>query len=291
MEEGNTTDFTSYILLCVSGLLVFIDGLELMHIISNWQTDSLFILPVFEKCIKYELITKTIFALFSLISALSAFHLSFFLLFWQSFFLEKFLDTFLFVNYIFFGPLLLSVSLLGVHFWDDVGYVCEKNDLKIKEISASNTMTIFGCFLISVILTLLVEFFNSLNFVLDSIMKRNSGSPIIGKFFWKVVSFRTERDRIRSYNRGGNVNTNALNNNNNFENNNDNNNQEHNNDDIEASNHNNNLIGICVSDNISNGNNINYRQVNNNCDLISNNHTNIIIVNEDNERRRDEIIK
>jgi hypothetical protein len=284
MEEANTSDFTSYILLCVSGLLVFIDSLELAHIISNWQYTSLFILPMFDKCIKYELISKTIFALFSLVSALSAFFLSFFLLFFQSFFLQKFLDTFLFVNYIIFGPLMLILSLLGMHYWDEVAYVCEKNNLKNKEISASNTMTIAGCFLISFILTLLVEFFTSFNFLLDSIMKREYGSPIIGKFFWKVVTLRTNRDRIRAYNRNVGPNNNALSEN--IENNNDN----------EANNRDNDLIDVGGTENLSNGN---YRLVNNNnddnynCDFNSNilQQNKFIIVNEDHIDIRDETPK
>ena len=214
MEEGNNSDFTSYILLFVSGLLVFIDSLELMHIISNWQYPSLFIIPMFDKCIKYELISKTIFAIFSLISALSAFSLSFFLLSFQRLFFDKLLKTYLFANYIFFGPLMLTLSLLGVHYWDEVVYVCEKNELKMKELSASNTMSIVGCFLISVILTLLVEFFDSFNFLLDSIIKRDPGCAILGKFFWKVVFLRMNRDSIRAYNGSGNINSDVVNQNN-----------------------------------------------------------------------------
>lgn len=199
MEEASTSDFTSYILLCVSGLLVFIDSLELFYIINNWRYASLFVIPMFEKCIKYELISKTIFAIFSLISALSAFFLSFVLLFAQNFFIEKFLKTFLYVNYIIFGPLMLSLSILGINYWDEIIYVCEKNQLSNKELSVSNTTSIISCFLISVILTLLVQFFESFNFLLDSITKRDTGSIIIGNFFWKFVFLRSNRDRENPY--------------------------------------------------------------------------------------------
>jgi hypothetical protein len=269
MEEASTSDFTSYILLCVSGLLVFIDGLELVHIINNWQYGSLFVIPLFEKCIKYELISKTIFAIFSLISALSAFFLSTFLLFAQNFFLEKILKTFLYVNYLVFGPLMLTLSLLGIDYWDEIVYVCEKNNLTNKEFSMSNTTSIVGCFLISVFITLLVEFLESFNFLLDSILKRNSGSVIIGKFYWKVVFLRTSRDRLRAYdglsnNEDQNHNSEILNNMNYI--NNDNNIIE---------------IGSLVQIN-KNNNDGNSDQIYNNCEInTSNNQHNIINVNED----------
>lgn len=198
MEENNTSDFTLYILLSVSGLLVIIDGLELIHMIYNWQYGFLIIKPIFENCIKYELISKTIFSIYSFISAFSALSLTLFLLSSQEFFLGKFLKSYLFINYIFFGPMMAALSLLGIYHWEESVYVCDKNNLNNKELSVSNSVTIIGCFLLSLLITIVVEFFESFNFLLDSILKRETGSQIIGKFFWVISLSRTNQARMNS---------------------------------------------------------------------------------------------
>jgi len=213
MEENNTSDFTLYILLSVSGLLVVIDGLELLHIIYNWQYGFMVIVPIFEKCIKYELISKTVFSIYSFTAAFSAFSLTLFLLAAEHFFITKFVITYLQINYFLFGPLMAALSLIGIYNWEEMVYVCDKNNFNVKEVSVSNSITIIGCFLISVFLTMLVEFFESTNFLLDSILKRETGSRTLGNFFWVVVS-RTHQGRVRSYN-GHNTANNQNNNNNN----------------------------------------------------------------------------
>lgn len=213
MEENNTSDFTLYILLSVSGLLLVIDGLELFHIIFNWQYGFSLVKPIFENCLKFELISKTIFSIFSFIAASSAFTLTLFLLCAPNFFLGQFLRTYLFVNYFFFGPMMGALSILGIYYWEDVVYVCDKKNLNLKEVSVSNSVTIIGCFLISVLITVLVEFLESFNFLLDSILKRDSGSPTIGRFFWQIVLSRANQARMRAYN-GNNNSANDQNNSN-----------------------------------------------------------------------------
>lgn len=213
MEENNTSDFTLYILLSVSGLLVVIDGMELIHIFFNWYYGFLIAKPIFESCIKFELISKTIFSFYSFFAAFSAFSVTLFLLSAQEFFFEKFKTTYFYINYIFFGPLMAALSILGIYHWEEIVYVCDKNNLSIKEVSISNSVTIIGCFLMSVLITVIVQFFQSLNFLLDSILKRNSGSHIIGRFFWLIALSRANQVRMRSFN--GNSNNISNNNENN----------------------------------------------------------------------------
>ena len=87
--EDNNTDFILYILLIVSGILMMIDGLELIHIILNWHYGFMVAQPIFQKCIKFELISKTIFAHYSFFAATSAFSLTFFLIINQEYFVKK----------------------------------------------------------------------------------------------------------------------------------------------------------------------------------------------------------
>jgi len=210
MEENNTSDFSLYILLSVSGLLVVIDGLQLIHMIYNWEYGFLIVKPIFESCIKFELISKTIFSIYSFIAAFSSFSLTLFLLCAQDFFLGKFLKTYLHINYIFFGPYMVLLSILGIYHWEEVVYVCEKSNLNFKEVSVSNSVTIIGCFLISALITVIVQFLESFNFLLDSILKRETGSLIIGRFFWQIASSRANQARIRA-NNGNNYSANNQN--------------------------------------------------------------------------------
>lgn len=233
MEENNTSDFTLYILLSISGILVIIDGIELLHMVLNWEYALMINLPLFERCIKYELISKTVFSCFSFIAAFSALVLTVFLLFGQQYFIQKVLKNYLLINYTFFGPLMLGVSSLGVYYWNDLVYVCDKNNLNNKELSASNSITIAGCFLISLILTLIFQFMLSLKILLNSILRRRNRSNIIGKFFWYIVYKQSNGNR-RGILRGNHEQDNSLNN------------QHRNN---QNNNNNNNIIVIPMEDN------------------------------------------
>ena len=105
---------------------------------------------------------------------------------------------------------MLTLSCLGFFLWNDVAYICDKNNLNVKEFSIPNAVSIIGCFLISVFLTSVIEFSESLNFLMNSIMKRENGSIILGKFFWSIVHRRGTTGGIRNRNRWGS-NTNASN--------------------------------------------------------------------------------
>jgi len=229
MEDENNSDFTLYILLIVSGILMMVDGLELIHTILNWHYGFMIVEPVFQKCIKYELISKTIFTHFSFFAALSAFSLTLFLIVCQDFFVKKLINTYMNLNYIIFGPLLLTFTSLGFFLWEDVTNICNKNNLNVKEFSLSNAISLIGCFFISVFITTIVEFSVSINFLMNSLMKREGGSNFIGKLFWSTVHRRhNNRNNNRNRENSNSSNDNIRNNNNNARSNINNNNEVHN---------------------------------------------------------------
>ena len=200
MEENNSSDFTLYILLSVSGILVVINGIELFQMLNSWQYSYLVLPELFEKCIKSELISKTIFSIFSFLAAFSAVILTLSLLMGQQIFLDKFLKLYLHTNYIIFGPNLLGVSILGLFYWGETVHICNKNNINKKDFSISNAITVIACFVVGLFITCIVEFMESFNFVLESILKRESGSNIIGIIFWSTV-----------LNRGNSLRTNTMN--------------------------------------------------------------------------------
>jgi len=176
-----------YILLVTSLILVMIDTFEFIQIIKNWGNLNSMPYNVFETCFKWEFYAKTIFCIYSLMGALSAFILIKFLIFNANYFIEKFLPTYRVFNYIIFGPYLLGFSLLGLYNWNDVVFVCDKQNLKIKILSHSNLFSLIACFLLSLLITGLIMIVRAINIYFNSILNRPGGSPLIKKAFWKII--------------------------------------------------------------------------------------------------------
>lgn len=221
MEDGNSSRCSLLIFLVISGILSFINLLEFYNFINYWKSSALVYSPLFEECIKFDLIMKTVFSFFSLFASFSAFSITGFLIINPNLFIEKFSTMFLQGNYIIFGPILLCFSVLGLINIEHIVFSCDKNnvDNNKKAFSLSNLIAILVCFIVSFIITCIIEFFNSTTFFIDSILHKPSGNAIIAKLFWAFISHYRYRG-VRSYNNmhylnANNNNTNDLNNNDN----------------------------------------------------------------------------
>ena len=64
MEENSSLNCTLFLLLIISTILVLVDALEIANITNNWSNSFNLTSEIFNSCIKWELITKTCFALF-----------------------------------------------------------------------------------------------------------------------------------------------------------------------------------------------------------------------------------
>ena len=208
MEESNSSNCSLIIFFIISGILSLINGYEIYNNITKLNNNTIFFSELFDKCIKSELIIKTVFSLYSFFASFSAFTLTSFIYLDTNYFMNKLSGTYLKLNYYIFGPLLLTISIMGFINLHEVIYLCDKNkmDYNNKVFSLSNFLVIIFCFSLSFIFTILVEFFAIFTIIIDSILRKNSGNQYIGTLFWYYVNkFHLRRIRFNS-----NLNTNNI---------------------------------------------------------------------------------
>lgn len=186
-NEDRGQNITLVLLLLISFILLFVDSLELYGLIQNWEFGTSVISPIFESCIKWELYNKSIFSIFSFLGAVSAFMLTLFLLINSTYFAENILATFLYFNYVVFGPYMLGFCILGFINWNNVVYQCDRQSFNNKLFSISNFFSLIACFILSLMVTLLVSVYKTINIYVDSILRKPKGSFILRKLFWWTI--------------------------------------------------------------------------------------------------------
>ena len=185
--EGTTDNSILYILLITSSIFIIVDTLEFIQIIKYWGRINAVPLNTFESCVKWEFYTKTVFCVYSLLGAVSAFILILMLFSNTNFFLEKYTKTFRYFNYILFGPYMLGFSIMGIYNWRNVLFVCDKKNNEDKFLSFTNLISLIAVFLLSILITLLVLIIKTITIYLNSILNRPGGSPLLRKLFWKFI--------------------------------------------------------------------------------------------------------
>lgn len=125
--ETNATNSVTMIFLFITALLFsLIEVSEMGRILLVWEScQKIFQQSFFESCFKYQLIAKGIFTSFILFISLSALLVSFFIVLSIEYFIEKLLYTFIYYNYIVFGPYMLVLSIFGLTNWDNLFYICQ----------------------------------------------------------------------------------------------------------------------------------------------------------------------
>jgi hypothetical protein len=220
--EGDhlTNNFTIYLMLVICVILISVDMIELYRVVLSWNYMNKFDPVLFNSCIKKELILKTIFSVFSFLAAISAFLLCLFLTISVEFFIEKIMPTFLKLIYFIFGPYMLAFTIFGLANWNDVVYICDRRNYKNQLFSMSNMISLVGCFLFSLTITIGVTIYETVMLYIESILRRSNGSKLLrGMFWWAVL--RTNADAIRNAHNAQNENVRNdrnLNNNNNANN-------------------------------------------------------------------------
>lgn len=186
-EDERNEQFTLFLLLIICFFLVIVDLLEMNDIIHSWNYGVTIIGETYESCIKWELYTKTAYGLFSLLGATSAFILTAFILVDRYWFLKRVMHSFLWFNYLIFGPYMLGFCLIGFYNWNNVVYSCDKSNYKVKNITLGNVFSLIGCFFISLSVSLLVGISNTIILYIYSILRKPRGNIIIRKLFWWFV--------------------------------------------------------------------------------------------------------
>ncbi len=190
-NSHTTSNFTLYLILTICLIFVSLDAYELYKTCESWNySSSIFDQIFFDNCVKFQIMSKLIFTIFSFLAAVSSVLITSCILINIDFFMTKFLNTYVQMNIMIFGPYLLGLSILGFLHWEKIFYVCE-NVIINSQIKRNFSTTIFinliACFIISTIVTISFAVYKSFDIYTNSITSRRDGSSLLKSIFWKVV--------------------------------------------------------------------------------------------------------
>lgn len=193
-ENQDQSQVALKIVFILSLLLVSMDIFEIYLAYNHLKYTSQTIdVDVFETCIKYHIIAKMFFILFAAFAGLSACIMSLGLLINYSFFAVKFIDTFLYWNYLFFGPYLLAVCSLGYLNFDNIAFNCDPKDITKRYFNFSIILALIICFMMSVIITFGYSLVHTIYILNQSVRFTPDGNRLLGRFFWNYVLYRSDR--------------------------------------------------------------------------------------------------
>jgi hypothetical protein len=189
MDAGGNfaNSFALYLMMIICVVLVTLDSIDIYRISNSWSHIQNWSMYQFEQCIKTELTTKTVFAAFSLLSAIAALLLTIFLLINVEFFVNKLFTAYLNMIYSIFGPLMLAFSILGLINWNDVVFSCDRNNPQHKYFSLGSSFSLVGCFILSLFVTITFATYEVVNMYINSILGREGQNKFIRTSFWWVV--------------------------------------------------------------------------------------------------------
>jgi hypothetical protein len=155
---------------------------------------------LFEECIKYHALSQMFFTFFATFAGVSATFMSMGLLINYEFFSFKVIDTFLYYNYLIFGPYLFAACNLGFMNYDMVLYNCDSKDLGRKKVlNFSTLLALVICTCMSFVLTFGYSIFFGIRKMINSIRFLPEGNYILGRIFWRYVLSR-DRDQVHQAN-------------------------------------------------------------------------------------------
>jgi membrane-associated HD superfamily phosphohydrolase len=192
-DNNNLNDFddgpnkTTILFVLISAL-----SLVLLDIVSLWSSynDLTYYLSrsdsYYNQCNESMIVSEIIFTVFATMVGISATILSIGFLINTDYFLDKFLNCFVYFNYFIFGPFLLCTSIFGFINFNKIGYTCEYDP---KNVSLNISMLICLIFISTLgsIITVGFSTFNIFEYFQDSIKFTNDSDYILGKTFWKVA--------------------------------------------------------------------------------------------------------
>lgn len=208
MESRDSSRVALKIVFGLSLVLVLMDSYEIYFSYSHLiQYSKTFDPEVFNSCIKYHVFGQIFFTFFATFAGLSACLMALGLLVNYEFFATKGIETFIYLNYLVFGPYLLSSCFLAYCYWDKVIYNCDNKDYSKKYLNFSSLMALLICFVLSVIITFGYTIISSFQVLLQSVRFRPEGNRVIGRLFWDYIIHR----EINESNSNDNINNNSIN--------------------------------------------------------------------------------
>lgn len=195
IDPRDTSSVALKIVFCLSLVLVTMDSLEVFYSFKQLKYASQNLEPdFFNKCIKYHLISQIFFTVFATFAGFSACSMSFGLIVSYTFFQNKALSTFLYWNYMVFGPFLLGSVILAFFNWNEVLYYCNPKQTSEQYFNFSTLMALLICFIFSSLITIGYAIWNTVHLMIQSVRFRPDGNRVIGRLFWDYIINREQPD-------------------------------------------------------------------------------------------------
>ena len=208
MEQSNEVTngrYTLYLLISLTFVLVIVDLLEVYQIISIWNKSLKLNKEIFNECLKWELIYRSVTSFFSLCSALGAL-IAIVLLtsFYSNIrFSYEFFSVLKYYLIKIFGFLLLSMCILAYYNFFSVFYVCDKNKLdnfskiqQTKLFALGNFFSVFILFLLSLAIVLINFKYEMGQFFIKSYKHKEGGSNLYINIFFSFLSKKVDTKEL-----------------------------------------------------------------------------------------------
>jgi hypothetical protein len=186
-HESENSKLSLKVVVALSSFLISMDFLEIYFSFGQLKAARIkYEEDVFENCIQFNILSQIVFTFFAALAGVSALLLGSGLLYDSDYFAEKLSKSYLYFNYIIFGPYLLAATIFGMMYFNNVVFTCD-HTMTNQYFNFSNLMSLVVCFLLSAPITLGYSFFYSIKFVYLSIRFKKGGFRPLGKFFWYYV--------------------------------------------------------------------------------------------------------
>ncbi len=187
MENENPSQNSSLsicLLPLISSILVLVQLLDLYTIMCTWKDLNLQQEEIYVLCV------RSVFSFFSLCSGVSALILTFFMNFNFEWFVRKILSSYIYFNYIVFGPYLLGFCLLGWYYYE-ITFFHRDNQNNNVVFSFVNIFSIFFASILSLFITFSQLAYNIIFTYLSSIVNKPGGNKILREAFWRLGTRNT----------------------------------------------------------------------------------------------------
>jgi hypothetical protein len=178
-------NFALFLMLIICSSVVYINTYEIYKLTKQWNKFSYLNSNYFKICIKPEFIVKLFFSFYSFLGSFSALLLSLCLLINFNFFINKLMSSYLKFVYYIYGPCMFICCILGLFNWNESCFICEEDENN-KVFYFQNAIYIIILTLISLIITLSIEFCRVMGLYSDTIMNNSDGSKFLSSIFWGI---------------------------------------------------------------------------------------------------------
>ena len=120
-------------------------------------------------------------------------------------FFENCMDTFIYFNYLFYGPFLFGVVILCMKYGNEITFIYDIKTLKNIALDYENIFIIFIYIFIAFSITIIGPIFYSFNYFNNSIKFKRYGNYLLGKLFWYFALKNSNGIGLRINNNIGNV--------------------------------------------------------------------------------------